>query len=156
MQLYTPKSFTQRSLCAQTLLYTDTFTQSSFHRQNHLHREAVTQAFIQSSFYTQKYLHREAFTHRRFYTQKHLHREAFRRRNFYTEAFYTRTFSYRAAFTHRSLYTQKLYTEKPLRRVAGQQGHSKKPRAKEGNKLLEQIAALKLLMLSISDLEEGF
>ena len=40
--------------------------------------------------------------------------------------------------------------------IAGQQAHSKKPRAKEVNKLLEQIAALKLLTLSISDLEEGF
>ena len=110
------------SLCADQLLHSGLFSQSSVYAEQLLHTEALTQRGL----YTEKHLRTEVFT-RKLYTEKLLHREASKQSIFYTQkhlhthtkalhtCLYTQTLLRmfteqgldRAAFTHRSFYTER-------------------------------------------------
>ena len=134
--VFTYSSFHTEKPCADRLLHSGLFSQSSVYEEQLLHTEALTQRGL----YTERLLRTEVFTWKlyteKLYTEKRLNRASFIHRSIYThksftytQSFYTQTLLriearsqmfteltgrrfdaerplHRAAFTHRRFYTE--------------------------------------------------
>ena len=103
------EAFSQTSVCGKEL-WAMVFTYSSFHSEKPCaDRLLHSGLFSQSSVYEEQLLHTEALTQRGLYTERLLRTEVFTRK-LYTEKLYTEKRLNRASFIHRSIYTHKSFT----------------------------------------------